>query len=93
MASQHGSRLDKWSYFSRLKKAFDTADHAILIKQLELHGIKGNYLRWFISYLSDRTQVCKVEKKISSKKYMKTGVAQGSHLGPLLFILYVNEVL
>ena len=64
--------------FLDLKKAFGTVDHAILIKKLELYGIKGNCLRWFISYLSDRTQVCKVGKTISSKKYMKTGVKSGS---------------
>ena len=69
--------------FLDLKNTFDTVDHAILIKQLVLSGIKGNCLRWFISYLSDRTQVCKVGKTISSKKYMKTGVPQGSNLGPL----------
>ena len=78
--------------FLDLKKAFDTVDHEILIKKLELYGIKGNSLRWFISYLSDRTQVCKVGTTTSSKKYIKTGVPQGSNLGPLLFILYVNDL-
>ena len=72
--------------FLDLKKAFGTVDHAILIRKLELYDIKGNCLRWFISYLSDRTQVCKVGKTISSKKYVKTGVPQGSNLGPLLYL-------
>ena len=78
--------------FLDLKKAFDTVDHEILIKKLELYGIKGNSLRWFISYLSDRTQVCKVGRTTSSKKDIKTGLPQGSNLGPLLFILISNSM-
>ena len=75
--------------FLDLKKAFDTVDHNILLKKFELYGVKGATLRWFVSYLSDRNQVCKVGRTLSSINHIKTGVPQRSNLGPLLFYIYI----
>ena len=78
--------------FLDLKKAFDTGDHHILIKKLFSYGIRGNTLKWFQSYLTDRSQFVTydgIESKVLSIKY---GVPQGSILGPLLFIIYMNDL-
>ena len=74
-----------------LKKAFDTVDHSILLKKLEKYGIRCNILKWFKSYLSCREQFVEYNDCHSEKKYITHGVPQGSILGPLLFILYIND--
>ena len=78
--------------FLDLKKAFDTVNHEILLKKLELYGIKNTTLRWFTSYLSNRNQVCKVGRSVSKSERIATGVPQGSKLGPFLFLLYRNDL-
>ena len=74
-----------------LSKAFDTLDHKILIHKLEYYGIKGTELMWFKSYLSDRKQFVEIENCKSDYQTITTGVPQGSVLGPLLFLIYVNN--
>jgi len=78
--------------FIDLSKAFDTLDHAILLKKLELYGIRGLPNDLFKSYLTNRKQYVTYNSCKSSLQQINLGVPQGSILGPLLFILYVNDM-
>ena len=74
-----------------LKKTFDTVDHRILLRKLYAYGIRGVLLKCFKSYLTGRTQYVALNGTTSNIHYVKCGVPQGSILGPLLFILYMND--
>jgi hypothetical protein len=78
--------------FLDIRKCFDTIDHNILIYKLRKYGIQGSSLSWFISYLKNRTQVVAFNNKVSSEKSIGIGVPQGTILGPILFLLFVNDI-
>ena len=72
-----------------LAKCFDTIGHELLLYKLGKYGLTETELLWFSSYISDRSQVVNINGQLSSPKVIKTGVPQGSVLGPLLFYYYV----
>ena len=89
-------RIDE-GYFScciflDLSKAFDTVNYKILLKKLEAYGIRGNMHDLLSSYLSNRQQYTECNDAQSENNVIKCGVPQGSTLGPLVFLLYVNDL-
>ena len=75
------------------QKAFDTVPHARLIKKLKSYGIDDEMLAWITEYLKDKTQLVRVNGESSRTAAVISGIPQGTVLGPLLFVIYINDIL
>ena len=87
-----GQHTDTGACFLDLSAVFDVVDHPLLVEKLRLFGFTEESLSWVTSYLSDRSQTVYIEGFFSKILPVPTGVPQGSILGPLMYIIFTNEL-
>ena len=80
------------SIYVDLRKAFDTVSHEILLRKINQYGVRGLPLRWFADYLRERQQRVKVGKDLSDSRKVNVGIPQGTILGPILFLFFINDL-
>ena len=91
-ANNNNPKKFTMSIFCDLSKAFDVISHKIILQKLNFYGLRGVVNDWFSSYLTNRTQYVEINNNKSGVEYIKCGMPQGSILGPLLYLLYVNDI-
>ncbi len=80
------------AFFVDISKCFDTIDHDFLIQKCKYYDVYGNEIKWFMNDMTNRSHVVHCHGDTSKRLYVKTGVPQGSVPGPLMFLLYINNI-
>ena len=78
--------------FLDLRKAFDVVNHDLLVAKLQMHACSSSALLWFKIYLSDRRQCVNIAGTLSDTEVLRSGVSKGSIMGPVLFLLFINDL-